>query len=163
MVTAAIALPQRFGGLGVLLLGLSWSFGVYLARHEVVAASGLAPATAFAYVAAGGVGSVAASWFGAGAVLYAMTRLFRARAPFWAVLWALAGALPPLWIAAPGAALLVAGSGNLAVAALVAAAGLAFLWLAACGVSQTAALSPARACACLVLTIVFCLSVVTLS
>ncbi len=163
MVSLPVALPQRFAGLGVLLLGLSWSFGILLARHDVVAASGVPPAQAFGYIAAGGVGAVAASWFGVGAVLFAMTRLLRARAPFWSVLWALAGALPPLWIAAPAAALVVAGSGGIALTAVVALAGAAFLVLAARGVAEVAGLSQARAAACLLLTLVFCASVLSLS
>lgn len=102
------------------------------------------PAQAFGYIAAGGVGAVAASWFGVGAVLFAMTRLLRARAPFWSVLWALAGALPPLWIAAPAAALVVAGSGGVALTAVVVLAGAAFLVLAARGLAEVAGLAAAR-------------------
>lgn len=163
MVSAAIALPRRFAGLGVLLLGLSWSLGVYLARHEVVAASGLSPTAAFGYVAAGGVGSVAASWFGVGAVLFAMTRLLRARAPFWDVLWALAGAFPPLWIAAPGAAMIVAGRGGAPLVALVVLAGAVFLLVAARNLAPAAGLSPTRAALCLALTAIFCASVMSLA
>lgn len=158
-----VALPRQFAGLGVLLLGLSWSLGVYWARHDVVAGSGLSPGQAFGYVAAGGVGAVAASWFGAGAVLFAMTRLFRARAPFWSVLWALASALPPLWIGAPAAALIVAGSGKAIAAAVVLASALAFLALATRAIADIAALSQTRAAACLVLTAIFCASVISLS
>jgi hypothetical protein len=163
MVSLPVALPQRFAGLGVLLLGLSWSAGIFLARQDVVAASGVPPAQAFGYIAVGGVGAVAASWFGVGAVLFAMTRLLRARAPFWSVLWALAGALPPLWIAAPAAALIQAGDGRFALAAVVAVAAAAFLMLATRAVAEVAALSPARAAGCLVLTAIFSASVAVLS
>ena len=163
MVSLPVALPQRFAGLGVLLLGLSWSAGIFLARHDVVAASGVRPEVAFGYIASGGVGAVAASWFGVGAVLFAMTRLLRARAPFWGVLWALAGALPPLWIAAPAAAMIRAGDGRFAFAALVAVAAAAFLVLATRAMAEVAALSAPRAAGCLVLTSVFCASVATLS
>ena len=96
-------------------------------------------------------------------MLFATTRLLRARAPFWSVLWALAGALPPLWIAAPAAALVVAGSGGVALSAIVALAGAAFLVLAARGLAEVTGLSPVRAAACLGLTLVFCASVMSLS
>lgn len=163
MVSLPVVLPQRAAGLGVLLLGLSWSGGVYLARHEIVAASGLPPGEAFGYIAAGGVGAVAASWFGIGAVLFAMTRLLRARVPFWNVLWALAGALPPLWLAAPAAAMIRGGDTRLALAAVVAVAIVVFLGMATHAIAEVTGLSRLRAAFCLVLTAVFCLSVATLS
>lgn len=167
MVTACVGpLPDRLAGLGVLLLGLGWGFGTLIAHHEAIAASGVPLASAFALVVGGAVGSVAAIWFGVGAVAWAMARALGARAPFGGILWSVSAASPPLWVASPAAAIVAAGPAQSAMVPLVAVcavAAIAFVALLVGRLRAMAGLSTLRAWACIGLVVSFCASVLSLS
>jgi hypothetical protein len=165
MVNALQPLPSRLAGLGVLALGLSWSLGIFLVEYDQVAQVGVSLPSAFALVSLGGMLTVAAVWFGIGAVAWAMGRLLGGKAGLGAVLFSISAAAPPLWIATP-TAILASGIDPLVLRTVLlvvsAIAGLAFLALAVAQLGKAEGFSWGRACGCAALTAIFCISFLSL-
>lgn len=165
MVRALRPLPESLAGAGVLLLGVMWSLGTMLANWEQLRAAELPVAKAFLLVTAGGTLTVAGVWFGVGAVVWAMGRLLGGRARLFKVLLAVSAAAPPLWVAAPLAALALADKPVQVQLLLLAMAGvgvLGFLALLTSKLREVEAFSWQRAAGCAALTIVFCASFLSL-
>lgn len=167
MVRLPDSLPQRWAAAGVVVTGMAWSLGNLAAHWTAVQAAEVPLVQSAILVAAGGLAAVFAAWFGAGAATWAAIRALGGRTGLMPVLLAVSAAAPPLWLAAPTAALLLAGAGDAGVAVLflatAVAAGVALFALRlAERLQDLAQLPPGRAGSCLVLAAVFLTSFVYL-
>lgn len=166
MVKLLRPLPDPVAGIGVLVLGIMWSLGSGLANWDQLQAAELPMVTAFLLVTVGGTLTVAGVWFGVSGVGWAMARLLGGKARFVKVLFALSTASPPLWIAAPVAALALAGiatpSVQLLLLLVAAAGGFGFLVLLVAGLREIEGFSRLRAWCWAALTVVFCASFLSL-
>lgn len=166
MVSLPRPLPERLAGIGVLMLGVAWGLGVALANWDQVRATELPVGNALLMTTAGGMLTVAGLWFGVGAVAWAMGRLLGGKARFFRMLFAISAASPPLWIAAPLTALVLAGEGSEAslvlLVSLAAVAALGFLVMSVTTIRSIEAFSWYRACGCVALTALFCVSYLSL-
>jgi len=113
--------------IGILVVGLLWSFTVMWLNAEELVSAGLKPTRALVYVTLGGLVQTIAFWAGFSAVLWAMVRAFSGHISFIDNLALTSSASWPFWVGAPATAIWLS-SGN-AVAAIIAILGLgAFLY-----------------------------------
>lgn len=166
MVSLSRPLPERLAGIGVLMLGVAWSLGVALANWDQVRAAELPLGSALLMTTVGGMLTVAGIWFGVGAVTWAMGRLLGGKAGFVRVLFAVSAAAPPLWVAAPAVILALTGESAIATLVLLATLGaiaaLGFLASLVTALRTVEDFSWYRACGCAVLTVLFCISYLSL-
>lgn len=159
-------LPERFAGVGVLVLGLAWGLGSALAGWDQVRAAEVPLAGALSAIVLGGTLTAAGVWLGAGAVAWAMGRLLGGRARFLKVLFTVSAAAPPLWFGAPCLAALTALDLPTALVMLLgavcAAAAVAFLFVFVSGLRAVEEFTLNRAWGCAALTVVFCTSLISL-
>ena len=111
-LVTAMAAPNTFTRaallLGVPVTGLAWSLGSWLAAIDQIAALRVGLVQSMIYVAIGGIAQTLALWLGFSAVLWAMFRITTGgRLPLTHMLSLVSSAAPPLWIAAPAAAIVV--------------------------------------------------------
>jgi hypothetical protein len=154
--------------LGVPLTGLAWSLGSWLAAIDQIAALRVGLVQSLIYVAIGGIAQTLAFWLGFSAVLWAMFRITTGgRLPLTQILALVSSAAPPLWIAAPAAAIVV-GADTLNGPLLVAITAVAvlgtggFIVLLVRQLAVAAEKTRARAALAVAATFVFLASLVTL-
>jgi hypothetical protein len=158
-------LPHRLALLGVAGVGLGWSLGVTWAHWPEVRASGHSLLQAVPLVVAGGTAMILSLWIGVAAVMWAMCRVCGRRVGLGIILLSLSASALVLWIVAPVAALVLAGSilpaGGLPWILIV--AGLcAYCAQVVASLRRTADISIPRAVGCVALTAIFCGSFLSL-
>lgn len=166
VVRTAGAIPERLAALGIVVTGVIWSVGSLAAHWSAVEAAGLPLIQSIILIMLGGMAAALAVWFGIGAVTWAMTRALRGNPGFTRVLLIVSAATPPLWLAAPPMAFLLAGDLTWPAAAPLGATvvigSVLFLALLAAGLRNAAGFSSARAWGCIGLIVMFCGSFLSL-
>lgn len=166
MVKVLRPLPNHLAGVGVLLLGVMWSLGAGLAEWDLMHTAELPMLTAILLVTVGGMMTVAGVWLGVSAVAWAMGRLLGGKARLTRVLLGVSAAAPPLWVAAPMGALALSRDvpqPMQVLLMLVAGCGvLGFMMLLVTELRKVETCSSARAWGWVILTIVFCVSFLSL-
>lgn len=159
-------LPDHLAGVGVLLLGVMWSLGAGLAEWDQLRTAELSMLTALLLVIVGGMFTVAGVWLGVSAVAWAMGRLLGGKARLTRVLLAVSAAAPPLWVAAPMGALALAEgvpqSVQILLMLIAGSATLGFVILLVAELREVGTCSSSRAWTWVALTIVFCISFLSL-
>ena len=151
--------------LGILLTGLGWSLGIWLANASIIAASGVGNLASFALVAVGGLSQILALWVGFSAVCWAMVRAFGGKISLACALNISARAAFPLCFGAAATALWLYQEGGLTVMApvLICLSGMAFTALASRALAAETGWHLTRSLLVLAATIVFLASVVSLA
>lgn len=166
MVKALGPVPDRLAAFGIVVTGFAWSLGSLAARWDLVMAAGLPLLQSAMLILLGGIAAAVAVWFGISAVVWAMIRVLRGHVAFGRVLLAVSATTPPMWLATPAAALLIAGEPNGPVAvilsAIVSIGGALFMSQLAGALRDAATFSTGRSWACIALSAIFVSSFVSL-